>query len=481
MSRIALQDISDTPDREALMLYERRRKIHPRLMPGYFRNWRLLVSAVVLGAYFLTPWLSIGGRQAVLFDLPAREFHVFWFTFQPQDLILLSGLLMVLAFALFLVTTLWGRLWCGYSCPQTVWSFMFIRVERFFEGERNQRIRLDAVPSPPSREGLNSAGWNKLLRRTGKHTVWMLIALATGATFIAWFYGARELVIDALQWQLPLMATAWVVFFTLATYINAGWLREHVCIYICPYARFQSVMYDDNTLAVSYDPARGEPRGARKRNDKTHTLGDCVDCQLCVQVCPTGIDIREGLQYQCIACAACIDACDQVMDRMQYPRGLIRYATLNELQGISGNALRRPKAWLYGGALLIISVLMLAFMLEREPVRMDVIRDRGPLYSELADGSVENVFNVFVRNTSGDEQNFWLGIEGLAQASMIPDRSLLLPPGDSIELTVRVQTAGDTLVDANTLIHFVVNTTDGETLTRTESRFIGPTDFQRRP
>lgn len=480
MNKIALQDISDTPDQEALLLYERRRKIHPRLMPGHFRNWRLLAGAVVLGAYFLVPWMRIDGRQAVLFDLPAREFHVFWLTFQPQDLILLSGLLMALAFALFLVTTLWGRLWCGYSCPQTLWSFMFIRVERFFEGERNQRIRLDAVPSPPSPAGLNSAGWNKLMRRTGKHTVWLLIALATGATFIAYFHGARELLIDSLQWQLPLMAVAWVVFFTLATYINAGWLREHVCIYICPYARFQSVMYDDDTLAVSYDPARGEPRGARKRNTE-HTLGDCVDCQLCVQVCPTGIDIREGLQYQCIACAACIDACDMVMDRMQYPRGLIRYATLNELNGKAGNALRRPKAWLYGGALLIISVLMLAFMMDRAPVRLDVIRDRGPLYQELADGSIENVFNLFVRNSGLDDRGFTIDIDGLENTRMIPDRSLQLPPGESLELTVRVQVPKEALPDSNTRIHFVVTAMDGETLTRTESRFIGPADLARRP
>ncbi len=474
MNRIPIQDTTDhDSDPEVVPLYASRRKIHPRVAPGLYRNIRLLVSTLFLLAYFLTPWLLMDGRQAVLFDLPARQFHVFWFSFVPQDLILLSGLLVFAAFALFFVTTLWGRVWCGYTCPQTVWSFLFIWVERQLEGSPQQRVRWDNTPTPLKREGRNLKGLEKLARRLGKHCLWLLIALATGATFIAYFYGARELVTDALSWQIPLIGVAWIVFFTLATYINAGWLREHVCIYICPYARFQSVMYDADTLAVSYDPNRGEPRTSARKRAATGEDGDCIDCTLCVQVCPTGIDIRDGLQYECIGCAACIDACDTVMDKVGYPRGLIRYSTENELAGQPRTSWR-PKAFLYGIAALLTLVLLSTTLWQREPLRVEVARDRGALYQEVSGARIENSYQLRLQNVSNQDRDLRVSVSGLPEVELLPDSMIHLPVGELLDIALRVQVPAGALEQSNTDIEFIVQSPDDTLRIVRESRFIGP-------
>ena len=474
MNRIPIQDTTDhDTDPEVVPLYASRRKIHPRVAPGLYRNIRLLVSTLFLLAYFLTPWLLMDGRQAVLFDLPARQFHVFWFSFVPQDFILLSGLLVFAAFALFFVTTLWGRVWCGYTCPQTVWSFLFIWVERQLEGSPQQRVRWDNTPTPLKREGRNLKGLEKLARRLGKHCLWLLIALATGATFIAYFYGARELVTDALAWQIPLVGVAWIIFFTLATYINAGWLREHVCIYICPYARFQSVMYDADTLAVSYDPNRGEPRTSARKRAATGEGGDCIDCTLCVQVCPTGIDIRDGLQYECIGCAACIDACDTVMDKVGYPRGLIRYSTENELAGQPRTS-RRPKAFLYGIAALLALVLLSTTLWQREPLRVEVARDRGALYQEVSGGRIENSYQLRLQNVSNQDHELRVSVSGLPEVELLPDNMVHLPVGELLDIALRVQVPAGALEQSNTDIEFIIQSPDDTLHIVRESRFIGP-------
>ena len=306
-NQIPVHDV--TPPEKTVDLYASREKIYTRAFTGLFRTVRMLGGGALLLLYFGTVWLDWGGHQAVWWNLPERKFFIFGATYWPQDFILLSGILIVAAEGLFFITVYAGRVWCGYTCPQSVWTWVFMWCEKLTEGDRNQRIKLDQAPM--------SAG--KCLRKLTKHTLWLLIGLVTGLTFVGYFSPIRELIVEFFTGQADGWAYFWIGFFTLATYANAGWLREQVCIYMCPYARFQSVMFDKDTLIVSYDPRRGEVRGPRKKDSdhKTQGLGDCIDCTLCVQVCPTGIDIRDGLQIECIGCAACIDACDSVMDKME--------------------------------------------------------------------------------------------------------------------------------------------------------------------
>jgi cytochrome c oxidase accessory protein FixG len=386
-------------------LYASAAKIHPHEIDGRYQRLRKAAAFWLLGMYYVFPWLDWDGRQMVLFDLPARKFHVFGLTFWPQDFFYLAMLLMMAAFALFFFTALAGRLWCGYACPQTVWTETFLWMERWTEGSRNQRIKLDASP----------LSWNKLRRRGSKQVLWIGFALWTGFTFVGFFTPIRELGLRAIEFRLGPWETFWMLFYAFATYGNAGYLREQVCKYMCPYARFQGAMFDRNTLIISYDTRRGEHRGARKRSvpsvlaratapvsrDDTPsptsaTLGDCIDCTLCVQVCPTGIDIRDGLQYECIACGACIDACDGVMDRMQYPRGLIRYSTQNAIEGKRVRLLR-PRVILYALILLGLASGLAWSLLHRVPLIVDVLRDRNALYRETADG-IENTYTLKVMN-----------------------------------------------------------------------------------
>jgi cytochrome c oxidase accessory protein FixG len=314
--------------------------------------------------------------------------------------------------------------------------------------------------------------------------MWLGFAALTGVTFIGYFYGIRELVSDALVWQLSLTATSWSVFFTLATYINAGWLREHVCIYMCPYARFQSAMFDKDTLIISYDTARGEQRGSRRRNTdyKAAGLGDCIDCTMCVQVCPTGIDIRDGLQYECIGCAHCIDACDSVMEKMGYAKGLVSYTTLNKLAGGTWTW-KRPRLIGYGIALLIMLLLFATVLLTRTPLRLDVIRDRGQLYQQVAGGLIENAFTLKIINMDRLEQRYTLNILGLPAARLLPDAPITVAAGEMLEAVVRVQVNPDELADFNTPFQFELRSiADDErnSLTvSTESRFLGPQPLTR--
>lgn len=377
-------------------LYRKREKIFTRSVGGYFQTVRLFTGWPLLIGYFLLPWLQLGDRQAVLFDLPHRQFHIFSETFWPQDIWLLGWALMIAAFGLFTITTVVGRLWCGYTCPQTVWTAIFMWIEQFTEGARHQRIRLDSAPWT----------FEKIARRLAKHGMWISVALVTGITFVGYFTPIRELVVAPFTGSLSegnAWALFWVTFFTMATYINAGWLREQVCIYMCPYARFQSAMIDANTLTVSYDYERGEPRGSRKRfqTDDASPLGDCIDCTMCVQVCPTGIDIRDGLQYECIGCAQCIDACNQVMTQMNYPQGLIRYTTeqaLTKHTQTRSKPLPSLRSLGYAASTLALTIAFTWAVINRATLELDVLRDRGALYQVSSDGLTHNDYQLVLIN-----------------------------------------------------------------------------------
>jgi len=391
-------------------MYRKQDKIYARAVTGWFAAWRwALVWGTQLLFYGL-PWLEWNARQAVLFDLGARRFYVFGLVLYPQDFIYLTGLLIVSAYALFLFTTVAGRLWCGYACPQTVYTEIFMWVERQFEGDRMRRMKLDAAPW----------GVEKLLRKGGKQLAWLAIGLWTGFTFVGYFTPIRELWGLTLNLALGPWEWFWVLFYGFATYGNAGWMREQVCKYMCPYARFQSVMFDKDTLVISYDAERGEPRGTRGRKTDlaASNLGSCIDCGLCVQVCPTGIDIRKGLQYECIGCAACIDVCNGVMDKMQYPRGLIRYDTQNGLnQHLSPSALIRrifrPRVLVYSAVLLFICAGLAISLYMRSSFKVDVLRDRGSLARVVDDGWVENVYRLQVMNATERAQRFRIQATGL--------------------------------------------------------------------
>jgi cytochrome c oxidase accessory protein FixG len=398
---------------EAISLYQSEAKIQVRSVHGWFAGWRWALVWLTQLLFYGLPWLQWNGRQAVLFDLAARRFYIFGLVLYPQDFIYLAGLLIISAYSLFLFTAVAGRLWCGFACPQTVYTEIFMWVERRFEGDRQARIKLDAAP------------WsmNKLWRRGGKQVVWLAIGLWTGFTFVAYFTPARTLIGQAMALTLGPWEWFWGLFYGFATYGNAGYMREQVCKYMCPYARFQSAMFDHDTLVISYDPQRGEPRGSRKRHTDPRSLGlgDCIDCTLCVQVCPTGIDIRKGLQYECIGCAACIDVCNGVMDKMGSPRGLIRYVTQAGLQGHWSAArmwqrVFRPRVLVYSAVLVLIVGAFIGSLVLRSPFRADVVRDRGTLARMVEDGRIENVYRIQLMNATESTERFRVEVEGLPDA-----------------------------------------------------------------
>ncbi|PIE42014.1 MAG: cytochrome c oxidase accessory protein CcoG [Gammaproteobacteria bacterium] len=447
-------------------LYQKREKIYQRHVVGTFHKVRNVATWVTMAIYFIGPWLVWDGRQAVLFDLPARKFYIFGFTFWPQDFILLSWLLIIAAFSLFFVTALAGRVWCGYTCPQTVWTALYVWIEHRIEGDRNQRIKLDKQP------------WsiNKATRKTIKHTLWFLLAFTTGYTFVGYFQPIKELTVDIIYFQAHGWAWFWLIFFTVATYMNAGWLREQVCLYMCPYARFQSAMFDKDTLIVTYDEKRGEPRGKRKKriDPETIGLGDCINCQFCVQVCPTGIDIRDGLQYECITCAACIDACDQIMDQMGYDKGLIRYSTEHAMESGETHIIR-PRLIGYG---LALGVMIFAFwyvFFTRVPLQLDIIRDRNQLYRENVEGMIENTYTLKIMNMSQQVQQYQVSVSGLEGLHLnVPER-ITANAGELLVVPVNAEINPKLLKKPNHTIEFHVrSTSDDSTQVTEESRFIGP-------
>jgi len=445
-------------------LYEVRKKIHPRSVSGWFASWRVMLVVATQLAFYGTVWLEWGGRQALLFDLGARKFYIFGLVLWPQDFIYLTALLIISALSLFLFTAVAGRLWCGYACPQTVYTEIFMWIERKIEGDRGARIRLDG-------EALSA---RKLGLKLAKHGVWAALAFWTGLTFVGYFTPIRELLPGLASFSLGPWETFWVLFYGFATYGNAGWMREQVCKYMCPYARFQSAMFDPDTMIITYDKARGEPRGGRSRSadNKALGLGDCVDCGICVQVCPTGIDIRNGLQYECIGCAACIDGCNQVMAKMGYAKGLIRYSTENALKNgwdfrqILAHAMR-PRVLIYAAILAAVVIAMAVSLLLRVPVKVDVIRDRASLGREVAPGRIENIYRLQVMNTTEQPHRFVVrvaDVHALEDIEVLTDvpQPLQIGAVSTISVPVRVRATPEHEKRGSERIYFVIEASDTE-------------------
>jgi cytochrome c oxidase accessory protein FixG len=446
---------------EVVSLYRKTEKIYPRAVSGWFSAWRWTLVWLTQLLFYGLPWLQINGRQAVLFDLEARRFYIFELVLYPQDFIYLTGLLIISAYALFLFTTVAGRLWCGYACPQTVYTEIFLWVERHTEGDRMRRMKLDS----------GSWGAEKLLRKGGKHLIWLAIGLWTGLTFVGYFTPIRSLAPAALAFSLGPWETFWVLFYGFATYGNAGFMREQVCKYMCPYARFQSAMFDKDTLIISYDEKRGEPRGTRGRKTDlvSAKLGSCIDCGLCVQVCPTGIDIRKGLQYECIGCAACIDVCNGVMDKMQYPRGLIRYDTQNAMQQQLDRAsvwrrIWRPRVLIYTAVLFLISGALVTSLALRQTFKVDVVRDRGVLARLVDDGWVENVYRLQIMNATESTQRFTVRTAGLPEMANTAPALIKVGPAEGLWVPVAVRVPPEVAATAGSGSHgiafFVTRETD---------------------
>ena len=448
-------------------LFEAAKKIYPREIGGRFDRLSRIATITLLGLFYAVPWLPWDERQAVLFDLPARKFYIFGLTLWPQDFPYLALLLMILAYCLFFFTAIGGRLWCGFACPQTVWTEIFIWMEQFTEGTRSQRMKLDKAP------------WSltKFRKKASKQFLWITFSMWTGFTFVGYFTEIRQLGLDILSFSVGGWTLFWGLFYGFATYGNAGYMREQVCKYMCPYARFQSAMFDKDTLIISYDEERGEPRGSRKRTEdpKEKGLGSCIDCHLCVQVCPTGIDIREGLQYECIACAACIDACDSIMDRMNYPRGLIRYTTENALHH-KKSSIFRPRVLVYATILIALISVLVGSLATRTPLILDVIRDRNTLYREVADGFVENIYTLKIINQHPDAREFELGVSGIEGIVLdgAPD-PLLVPGGEVLSLPVRVRAHRDNAYGIINIEFSITAIDDPGVALREDSRFLGPT------
>ena len=508
----------DVVDDGGNSLYVSERKIYPRDVSGPLNRLRVAAVCWLLGMFYVFPWLRWDERQAVLFDLPARKFHVFGLTFWPQDFLFLALLLIIAAMALFFFTALAGRLFCGYACPQTVWTEVFLWMERWTEGDRPKRMKLDAGP------------WHreKVLRKGGKHVLWAVFALWTGFTFVGFFTPITELAARLATLSWGGWETFWVLFYAFATWGNAGFLREQVCKYMCPYARFQSAMFDRNTLLIAYDPMRGEPRGPRKRGLGSvlerarglldpavaydyvfragrhpsaatqnaqargtitwdgdlaeaqplpkfapEQLGDCIDCTICVQVCPTGIDIRNGLQYECIACGACIDACNEVMAKVGYPQGLIRYATQNAIDGKPTRVLR-PRIFVYGTLLLGFMLAWAVGVGTREDLIVEALRDRNALYRETADGGIENGYTLKLVNKSNLDRTFRVRVESDTPGIGLRDNDGVAHVRAGTVASVSIVLASHASVSGRNEIRFVVESADGATRQVVDSSFFGP-------
>ncbi|WP_066257911.1 cytochrome c oxidase accessory protein CcoG [Hydrogenophaga flava] len=432
----AASTASPEPDAVEISLYESRKKIQTRSVSGTFTRLRWAAVWFTQILFYALPWFQWNGRQAVLFDLLSRRFYLGGLVLYPQDFIYLTGLLVMSALSLFLFTAVAGRLWCGYACPQTVYTEIFMWIEKKIEGDRAARIRLDGAP-------LSGA---KVALRGAKHLAWVLFALWTGFTFVGYFTPIRAQTAEVLAGTMGAWQTFWIFFYGFATYGNAGFMREQVCKYMCPYARFQSAMFDKDTLIVTYDAARGEPRGSRgkKVDPKEKGLGSCVDCTLCVQVCPTGIDIRKGLQYECIGCGACADVCDEVMDKFGYARGLVKYSTQNAMTGgwDKAQTIRRalrPRVLVYSAILGTIAVAVGVSLFLRVPMKVDVIRDRGALARMVDQGRIENVYRLQIMNATEDRQLIRLAVEGMEGITLASEPVVDVLPTEVRTLAVRVQ------------------------------------------
>ena len=428
--------VQDDAKPKSVSLYEAHQKIYPRNISGYFKNWRWITIWITQIVFYGTPWLQWNGRQAVLLDISTHRFYILGLVLYPQDLIYLVVLLIIAALALFLFTAVAGRLWCGFACPQSVYTEIFLWIERKVEGDRAARMRLDNM----------KLSLKKFYKKCLKHMAWIGFSMFTGFTFLGYFSPIQDLLHNIVAFRLSPWETFWICFYGFATYGNAGFLREQICKHMCPYARFQSVMFDNDTLIVTYDAERGEPRSGRSRkiDAKDAGLGDCIDCSFCVQVCPTGIDIRDGLQVECIGCGLCIDACNSIMDKMEYPRGLIRFSTENALtnhwsQHEIIKKVLRPRVLIYTGLLSLLAIGFVASLMLRVPFKVDVIRDRGVMSRLVPGGKVENVYQMQITNASEQSETYYISVQGLDGLKLASKKEFMVNPAESRMVAVSLQ------------------------------------------
>lgn len=438
-------------------------KIHIREQKGYFQRIRTGMNSLLVALFFLLPFVSYQGRQAILFNISDQQFIFFGTTLWPQDFTILAWVLIAAAFLLFFATVFWGRVWCGYLCPQTAWTFMFVWVEEQIEGSRNKRITLDKAPM----------SLNKIAKRTSKHLAWGAIALLTGCGFIAYFIPARALYLDILTFDASFWISTWVWFFAICTYLNAGWMREQMCLHCCPYSRFQSAMFDANTKTVTYDATRGESRGPRKRKQET-SLGDCVDCNLCVDVCPTGIDIRNGLQYECINCGACVDACNQTMAQFGYKPDLISYSSENALVDKAVPFYESYKFLGYGIAALIMLTVIGIDISNRSAIELNIIRDRQTLYRETLTDEVENSFTLKIRNKTQQARHYQIYVSGNSSYKLAGNTRLLINAGELLDYPVTVLADLNELESSRSAITFTVSEQHSHNQVTQQSNFFSP-------
>ncbi|MEM8986881.1 MAG: cytochrome c oxidase accessory protein CcoG [Pseudomonadota bacterium] len=418
-------------------LYKAREPIYPKLVFGKFRTLKWALLIFTLGVYYGLPWMrwprGLGEPdQAVLVDFPGRRFYFFFIEIWPDELYYVTGLLILASFGLFFVTALFGRVWCGYACPQTVWTDLYIAAERLVEGDRNKRMRLDKAP------------WSvkKATKKATKHALWLLIAAATGGAWVFYFHDAPTVLPQIFQGTAPLSAYMFIGILTFTTYMFAGSMREQVCTYMCPWPRIQAALTDADTLEVTYRRDRGEPRGAHKKGVSWEGRGDCIDCKACVVACPMGIDIRDGAQLECINCALCIDACDEIMVKVGRPVGLIAYDTDKNVAARAAGAtssvsLVRPRTTVYAGALALVGVLMLWSLMTRASVEMNVLKDRTPPFVQLSDGGVRNAYTVKLVNKANEARDFVISVSGLDGVS------LSAVGAEASDGTLTVEAAGD--------------------------------------
>jgi len=461
-----------------ISLYAAQEKIYPRSTFGFFTKWRWVMIWLTQLFFYGVPWLEWSGRQALLFNLETKRFYIFNLVLYPQDLIYLTAILIISALSLFLFTAVAGRLWCGYTCPQTVYTEIFLWIENKIEGDRAKRMKLDA----------GDMNRNKLLKKTAKHFVWITFALWTGFTFVGYFTPIRELFGELTTMSFGPWETFWVLFYGFATYGNAGFMREQVCKYMCPYARFQSAMFDDDTLIVTYDEQRGEPRGAGSRKIEANAinLGACVDCSLCVQVCPTGIDIRKGLQYECIGCGACADVCDTVMDKVGAERGLIKYSTQNAIsKGWTHSQMLkrilRPRVIIYGAILWLLIFGLLTSLWMRTSFRVDVVRDRGVMARLAEGGLLENVYRLQIMNHTETMQQYQISATGIENLKIETDASeinqtktISVNPAEARWISVRLQIPDGSIDTGSHKILFIIQSLAQKEIVEEKSVFLVP-------
>lgn len=445
--------VSDPNQEKFVSLYEAQKKVYPRSISGYFHQWRWITIWITQIVFYGMPWLEWGNRQALLLDISTHRFYIFGLVLYPQDLIFLVVLLVIAALALFLFTAVAGRLWCGFSCPQSVYTEIFLWIERKIEGDRAARIKLDS----------RALCFEKIYKKWLKHAAWITFSMWTGFTFLGYFTPIRELFENIIHYRLSPWETFWICFYGFATYGNAGFLREQVCKYMCPYARFQSAMFDKDTLIVTYDEERGEPRSGRSRkvNAKEAGLGDCIDCNLCVQVCPVGIDIRDGLQYECISCGLCVDACDSIMDKMNYPRGLVRFSTQN---GVSHHwskheiiqKVLRPRVLIYTGLLVLLCIGFAVSLGIRTPFKVDIIRDRGVLSRLVEGGNIENVYRLQITNATEAMQTYRISVNGLDGLTVASKNEFKVNAADTRMVAIGLQLPDGSIKSGSHPINFEI-------------------------